>query len=1079
MAVVDKKQTIPVMTGGMNTADLTNGVGWIQNLNHYQNAWETRLGFGVMGVFDTQMLVKGTAPEEIPTPFGPTPLTGKGPVDLGFLEICGTYSFITDFGHQQEIIIVKGQGNTSQVAMIYPEWAIQQETTLGLETIFYTAIIHDKTTNTFLEEPLFRKTTETQTLREIADYPFNPDPATLIGASVNVGNQHGALESSYYPFKNYQVIKETIVNPLQTDDIQQPFTKLPSCFFVQYYDKVYFGNADLGIHYYNPTIFTTERNKRVENYQYKTILTGYSETSVVKKLVWGDSTDNVFIDQGWVFFRNSEVPVIVDMCVWNDRMVFLTADNRILYSQPEQPYAIIGEDFDTITSEYPLTAISEVNGRLMIFSPSETYILQPVDGNVLASGGRQIKVSSTIGCFNSAGRIKVEGSLFWISDNGIFTSTGSGDINELTDPGLDKFFKDYIQNAMTNYYANNGWTTLQTDEQPRLDYTFNPIGLNVVYHTPYKHIIFNFTQLRLSLIFNIDTKEFYLWNYESVVSTYYDEEAEEYKSYVGSNTKLKYFWLSSANNDPLYGTFLDRQEAVDATTTFEDLDTYPEGNPTEGYYVSYPIVFTEYGRGGALDRTQDLLEEYRKISSGYVKLTEETPSMTSDACVYFEKGFWQEPPFDTPSGEAYDQGDNSVSDAVYWLPVSIQLEDFALGGQVEPPNVIYMNFRFDKDHWKPVFNNTAQRDTGIWQLDYDVPTERLAVYSGFGGNAPVAGIAEVACYNATTGLTSQNGEEIRICIDPANGMTPGSYSWFPRLNVIQYWKNPFILLPFKRRLTGVNNVPINNSFSLGITLCVDPPPVRGGARGFQIIRNDEAGGSREDDYVMTPRVLYWMETYTYPKLQGIYGADFYSGGGNRQLAFENTGKFQSVDWLYKSAEIGDGIVGLKPRGSIAQMTSHGKATSNAFQGWDLGQYNILVSTNYKQYQGQILDYDKTLPTSNPLITKDNTQANNITKDKDINITSIYGQTTEEAIKKTFGLNVGGDNITLGDTANQDTGNYLVDSSIFVNKVTSDGTRGERFSYTFFGHMKNKAERIYIKSINAIYRVIGQVRRTGR
>lgn len=413
------------------------------------------------------------------------------------------------------------------------------------------------------------------------------------------------------------------------------------------------------------------------------------------------------------------------------------------------------------------------------------------------------------------------------------------------------------------------------------------------------------------------------------------------------------------------------------------------------------------------------------------------------------------------------------------MPVSIQLEDFALGGQVEPPNVIYMNFRFDKDHWKPVFNNTAQRDTGIWQLDYDVPTERLAVYSGFGGNAPVAGIAEVACYDATTGLTSQNGEEIRICIDPANGMTPGSYSWFPRLNVIQYWKNPFILLPFKRRLTGVNNVPINNSFSLGITLCVDPPPVRGGARGFQIIRNDEAGGSEEDEYVMTPRVLYWMETYTYPKLQGIYGADFYSGGGNRQLAFENTGKFQSVDWLYKSAEIGDGIVGLKPRGSIAQMTSHGKATSNAFQGWDLGQYNILVSTNYKQYQGQILDYDKTLPTSNPLITKDNTQANNITKDKDINITSIYGQTTEEAIKKTFGLNVGGDNITLGDTANQDTGNYLVDSSIFVNKVTSDGTRGERFSYTFFGHMKNKAERIYIKSINAIYRVIGQVRRTGR
>ena len=75
MAVVDKKQTIPVLTTGVNMADPTNNVGWVQNLNHYQHAWETRDGFGVLGIYDTQMLVKAPVPETD---------SSKGPKDLGF-----------------------------------------------------------------------------------------------------------------------------------------------------------------------------------------------------------------------------------------------------------------------------------------------------------------------------------------------------------------------------------------------------------------------------------------------------------------------------------------------------------------------------------------------------------------------------------------------------------------------------------------------------------------------------------------------------------------------------------------------------------------------------------------------------------------------------------------------------------------------------------------------------------------------------------------------------------------------------------------------------------------------------------
>lgn len=1071
MAVVDKKQTLPLLTGGMNLNDPSNGIGWIQNLNHYQNAWETRDGFGVVGVYDTQMLVKSMPP------FADA---NKGDINIGFIEICGVYSFITDFNHQQQIVIVKTKGNNSVLSHHYPEWQVLPEASAGLQTTFYTAIIHDITTNEYLEEPLYIKTTERQTLREIAEYPTSPTPRDLIGSAVNVGNQHGAQESSAYPYNVYANLKEATTNPIQPTR-EYELTKIPPCFFAQFGDNVYFGNEEIGVHYYIPTIFTAERLKRVENYSNKDLLTGYSETSVIKKVVFGDTTDNVSLDQGFVFFRNSEVPSIIDLCVWNERLVYLTSDRRILYSNFDEPYAIIAENFDVITSEYSPTGLAEVSGRLVVFTERETIILQPVDNQILASGGRQIKVSSTIGCVSASSKIRQEGVLFWADYNGLYVSSGGGEITTLSEPAIDKFFKDYITNPMTNYYSTNGWTTLSNAEQPRLDYGFNNLGLHMVYDNVNRHIVWNFTQLRIAIIFNIDTKEFYLWNFQSVVDTQVIEveEGEDITiPAVGAKNNLGYFWLSSVPNDRLLGVFVEKQEILDATKTFEDYTTYPTGNPTSGAYFGHSIVFTEYGRGGSLDRSQDLIEERRKITSGYVSLfTEISATATSPCTFFFEKGYWQQSPFLTPEGQSYETGDPSLSDAIYWLPISIQLEDYATFGQVEPPNVIYCTFRFDNEHWKPVFNPDLLADA---QIDFDLPTERTQLTRAFGTPTPVAGVAECACYNPLTNLPSVNGSEIRIAVNPFASMPVNSYRWHPAINLIQYWKNPFVLLPFRKKITGAGNTTINNSFSLGITPAVVPSPVYGAPTGFQVIRDDNAGGSREDDYSMTGTAYVWMETYTYPNLKGgILGTETAGGGGNREASKFGLGRFQPIDWLYKSAEIGDGKVGLKPRGTIAQMSSRGKASAEPPIQWDLGVYNILVSTNFKQYQGQLLDYESTLPAG--LTTKSNTPANNITKTKDTNITSIYQVSSEDVIPKTFeyrGLNVD-QNIVLGDPTDATKGNYLIDGQIFVNKVTSDGTRGERFTYTLFGHLRNRAEKLYIKSVDAIYRVIGSVRRTGR
>jgi hypothetical protein len=355
---------------------------------------------------------------------------------------------------------------------------------------------------------------------------------------------------------------------------------------------------------------------------------------------------------------------------------------------------------------------------------------------------------------------------------------------------------------------------------------------------------------------------------------------------------------------------------------------------------------------------------------------------------------------------------------------------------LDNPTKIEIVFRFDKTHWQPVFTIA----TG--HVDFDLPNERLPISEGI----------NIKCYNPDTNLVDENGCEIRIIIDPSVAMLPGSYSFYPSINISSYGKNKLLMLPFRRKVV----VPLDNAFSLGI--CIGTT----NDINFLERRIDESLV-----YQYPLQMFAWNETYTSPCIiTNGNGA----GGGNLE-ATQIGNNVQAVDWLYKSPEIGDGKVGLKPRGTITQMSSRGSSTNKEVKG-KLGLYNVLVSTNYKQYQGQILDYVDTVSSSGST-TSTVTSANDLTKNKETNITSIWDNNTD-AVSKVFG-----DKIKLGDITNPAVGNYLVDREIFVNKVTSDGTRGERFSYTLFGHVKSFAEKLYIKSSDAIFKVIGSVRRTGR
>ena len=207
MAVINPKQTIEIMSTGMNLADLTNGVGWIQNLWRYQNAWQTRDGFGVSDIVDSQFL--GSA-SEITSDLSDLELR-----ENGFLQIHGAHTFTTSFGHQQTLLIVKCRGNISELTqqtgvVVGLLGAFSKQSAIGYDGTFWSVLIYDHTTTSFIEEPLYKKTTDNKSAQNlnqfpsdsgISGYPFNPSPLQLISDASSVGKQHGVLESTFIPFQ--------------------------------------------------------------------------------------------------------------------------------------------------------------------------------------------------------------------------------------------------------------------------------------------------------------------------------------------------------------------------------------------------------------------------------------------------------------------------------------------------------------------------------------------------------------------------------------------------------------------------------------------------------------------------------------------------------------------------------------------------------------------------------------------------------------------------------------------------------------------------------------------------------------
>ena len=349
----------------------------------------------------------------------------------------------------------------------------------------------------------------------------------------------------------------------------------------------------------------------------------------------------------------------------------------------------------------------------------------------------------------------------------------------------------------------------------------------------------------------------------------------------------------------------------------------------------------------------------------------------------------------------FDPPEYSKSEDRYWVPVSF----------VPPPGTTRISqyeifIKFDNTNW------SAEPAPITHAISLKFPTERMASKTG----------VTHAFVTDSTKTPTAAGDHIRILWDGT--VPPATWSYAPSMNLAGERPNPMIYIGFRKAVAnadvaGFGILPIDTALTPGMSC------------------RDASSG-----IVTTGHTTY------------IWCPHFIGGS----TSHKNNAKAQPVDWAYKSEEVERKGMQLKARGIYAMLFSHGRSTSKIVPGWLWGLYNVVLSSDYKDYASQIVDFDGNIETIQDKLT----------------IRARLRQSINAMATKVFnGV------ATWGSSAVSTNGNYLIDDEQYDEIATSDSVRGSRISYMVFGFVQDKAESLSLKSLRAVIRVVGGRRRTGR
>ena len=532
------RQEISIIKEGMQLTDPYNNQVFIQNLFKNRGLYETREGFGTLMEFNAPLTARSVEDNN---------------TEFGLRKHLGSFSFLTEFGHEQIISVFLARGWTGYKASGDTDYVD-----------YYCVNIYDATTDTFWQEVLYGHTSEQN--KENQDTNF----------------YKGFLEARP-PLLNYNGVKVAV-------DLD--------FYFVEYLNKVYFGSPEAGVFVYNPANFIQNRDKRINNlnnrnHNWDQLTNQYGETSLITPV----SFKNGQFSEFYAYVTDDELKGVVDIDAIDGRLVYASG-RTIYFSDIGVANAIIGDNSFTFHEmRSTITAIKTFNQMVIVWSQDQTFIYQPSQGALL-SGGRSVEVHSEIGCIGPNAILFRANRVFWVDPNGVY-STGTGFTAEELSAPIKHFFTDSTVNPFIHYFTATGFVGTDPDS-PDFVYRFRDYiaGAHLTFDEVYEQLIFVVPKLNIAWIFK---SGWYLWSFTSIVAS----EGEDYV--VNGAANISEPWITATQSKTFaVGGGIDKQ----VQHVSED-----RGVPTTtNIGVSRSFRLFEWTRGGALDgSTRDFDEGRRQI----------------------------------------------------------------------------------------------------------------------------------------------------------------------------------------------------------------------------------------------------------------------------------------------------------------------------------------------------------------------------------------------------------------------------------------------------------------------------------
>lgn len=431
--------------------------------------------------------------------------------------------------------------------------------------------------------------------------------------------------------------------------------------------------------------------------------------------------------------------------------------------------------------------------------------------------------------------------------------------------------------------------------------------------------------------------------------------------------------------------------------------------------TSRSFFIMEYGRGGSIDRSVSD-EDDRKIT-GYGAYT---PGAGTGATPL--GGLYLHDPIKVPVGYVFPSGVTTATTDDYILVLfSIVL------GQSMDVDTIEVDLAFDNTHWKPVFNHATNST-----VDFLLPTERLASAAGWTTSGSHLGKVQVFSDSGMT-TADQDGKFLKVKWDY---VSTSGYQHAPHMNLNVLRDNRLIYVPFKRISAKADEDTSSMGWSVLTTL---------GTTHFTVTDDSTATTIRPGVNIFN---RWSLATTSVRKEDSVA---------------------QPVDWAYKSTNVGlEGGNQLKMRGIYANLLSHGTGTDKLDSVWPYGTFNTLVGSDRKEWMTQVIDATPAQAAVEQAVGTD-TLRTRVQKSNGALADKVFqsgGTDIVWANKDATGSATADGTVLIGD---EDTSNIAVSMSV----------KGESFSVMNFGFIMNRAEKLWLEGVKAVFRVVGGRRRRGR